>query len=142
MQAPELVKNFEKFPKLSEKQFFKLYKDSMKVIEGNYDKINSPELMFQRILDISNKNVHINLEEPTLKSPRSLPRYSTKLSKLSHLKSAAKDTKDAKDKEKITDLPSRSVSRSEKNSPRKTAKPKVESSELKNSKFGGETATE
>ena len=61
-QIKESIKTFEKFPKITLKQFEKLYNESMRVLEQNSKVLDTPEAMFNHMLQITNKKVAL----PTL----------------------------------------------------------------------------
>lgn len=66
----ESLRVFERFQKLSSKEFFDLYKKAMEVVDNHGKTYETPEMMFSKILRISNKK-HPLAELAKLNKPRS-----------------------------------------------------------------------
>lgn len=51
----ETLHTFERFQKMTSKEFFDLYKKAMEVVDNHGRRYETPEMMFEKILRISNK---------------------------------------------------------------------------------------
>ena len=68
----ESLKVLDKFPKLTAKQFYKLYKEALVVVDSNPNVMVSPEEIFNNILRISNKKIPLIPDQKKKNSVRML----------------------------------------------------------------------